>query len=550
LSSINIPSSVTKLGDEVFQNTGLTTFTLPDQITEIGSNVFRDCQNLTSVTFPSHITKIMDGTFRGCLNLTSFTLPSNVTEIGNWAFAGSGLTSITLPDQITEIGSDVFRDCQNLTSVTFPSHITKIMDGTFAGCPNLTNYTVPSNITEIGYEAFAWSGLTSITLPDNITTIGEGAFRSTSLTTVDLPNQLTEVAKSLFADCYDLKEVTIPESVKTLGEGAFWYCYSLTNTTIPSSVEKMGDNVFHHCESMTSAVVPATVTTVEGTVYDYCYNMKYLLWYSPADVGDQEGDYDCYLYVFSKDGRTPGYGPNWRHVVVDGVVDNVILSRDNPVSFPIPVTAKKISYTCNFYNWSYNYGWQTIALPFTPTHITHEEKGELAPFNSGKAGAKPFWLRELTTDGFKDVTTMEPNKGYIISMPYNPDLYLDDYNIRGDVTFSAENVYFDSSATDTAVVSVGTDYSLYPTYKRLPASGDIYAINTTYDVYDHEYGSVFVRCAIEVQPYEAYLMNNTATLRSVITMDNKRSAVRSRQSSTGVSARGVQQKRKPMIEDM
>jgi hypothetical protein len=520
------------------------------KIDSLGGYEFRNCTELTSVVLPSNITTIWNGTFDGCTSLSSINIPSSVTKLGDEVFQNTGFTTFTLPDQITEIGNDVFRDCQNLTSVTFPSHITKIMDGTFADCPNLTSYTVPSNVTEIGNNAFAYSGLTSITLHDNITTIGDGAFRDTNLTTVDLPNQLTEVAPFLFFNCQDLKEVTIPESVKTLGEGAFEYCYSLTNTTIPSSVEKMEDNVFHHCESMTSAVVPATVTTVEGTVYDYCYNMKYLLWYSPADVGDQEGDYDCYLYVFSKDGRTPGYGPNWRHVVVDGVVDNVILSRDNPVSFPIPVTAKKISYTCNFYNWSYNYGWQTIALPFTPTHITHEEKGELAPFNSGKSGAKPFWLRELTTDGFKDVTTMEPNKGYIISMPYNPDLYLDDYNIRGDVTFSAENVYFDSSATDTAVVSVGTDYSLYPTYKRLPASGDIYAINTTYDVYDHEYGSVFVRCAIEVQPYEAYLMNNTATLRSVITMDNKRSAVRSRQSSTGVSARGMQQKRKPMIEDM
>jgi hypothetical protein len=46
-------------------------------------------------------------------------------------------------------------------------------------------------------------------------------------------------------------------------------------------------------------------------------------------------------------------------------------------------------------------------------------------------------------------------------------------------------------------------------------------------------------------------MNNTATLRSVIPIDNKRVAVRSAKKSSGAAqSRGITQKRKPRIDDM
>ena len=89
ITSIEIPSNVTTLGDCVFQGcSGLTSLTLPAGITSIGSFAFQGCSGLTSLTLPAGITKIGENAFFGCSGLTSLTLPASITEIGSYAFRG------------------------------------------------------------------------------------------------------------------------------------------------------------------------------------------------------------------------------------------------------------------------------------------------------------------------------------------------------------------------------------------------------------------------------------------------------------------------------
>ena len=130
----------------------------------IGYCAFWGCSGLTSVTIPSSVTKIGDNTFSGCSGLTSVTIPSSVTEIGSSAFAYCrGLTSVTIPSSVTKIGYETFAYCRGLTSVTIPSSVTEIGDGAFQHCSGLTSVTIPSSVTEIGSSAFSGcSGLTSV----------------------------------------------------------------------------------------------------------------------------------------------------------------------------------------------------------------------------------------------------------------------------------------------------------------------------------------------------------------------------------------------------
>ena len=165
ITSIEIPSNVTTLGDCVFQGcSGLTSLTLPAGITSIGSFAFQGCSGLTSLTLPAGITKIGENAFFGCSGLTSLNLPAGITEIGSYAFRGcSGLTSLTLPAGITSIGSFAFQGCSGLTSLALPAGITKIGENAFYGCSGLTSLTLPAGITSIGSYAFrGCSGLTSI----------------------------------------------------------------------------------------------------------------------------------------------------------------------------------------------------------------------------------------------------------------------------------------------------------------------------------------------------------------------------------------------------
>ena len=87
LTSVKLPSSVMRIGDEAFfDSKDLTSVTIPSSVTEIGSAVFLFCSGLTSVTIPSSVMKIGRDTFYGCSGLTNITIPSSVTEIGSYAF--------------------------------------------------------------------------------------------------------------------------------------------------------------------------------------------------------------------------------------------------------------------------------------------------------------------------------------------------------------------------------------------------------------------------------------------------------------------------------
>ncbi len=111
ITSIEIPSSVTTLGDCVFQGcSGLTSLNLPAGITKIGWNAFSGCSGLTSLNLPAGITEICDAAFSGCSGLTSLTLPAGITSIGRAAFYGcSVLTSIYVyAEKVPKIYSDVF----------------------------------------------------------------------------------------------------------------------------------------------------------------------------------------------------------------------------------------------------------------------------------------------------------------------------------------------------------------------------------------------------------------------------------------------------------
>ena len=156
----------------------ITSIEIPSNVTTLGNNVFQGCRGLTSLTLPAGITSIGYGAFYDCRGLTSLTLPAGITSIGSDAFHGcSGLTSLNLPAGITEIGRNAFWYCSGLTSLTLPAGITSIGAGAFCGCSGLTSLTLPAGIISIGECAFWYcSGLTSLTLPAGITSIGDEAF--------------------------------------------------------------------------------------------------------------------------------------------------------------------------------------------------------------------------------------------------------------------------------------------------------------------------------------------------------------------------------------
>ena len=222
-------SKIVKGGDIYFYSSYFYCYTSDDVI---GAYAFYGCSSLTSLTLPSNVTKIGESAFEGCSGLTSLTLPSNVTKIGESAFEGcSGLTSLTLPSSVTSIGSSAFHGCSGLTSLTLPSSVTSIGWSAFSGCSGLTSLTLPSSVTEIGaYAFYGCSSLASLTLPSSVTEIGESAFEGcSSLTSLTLPSSVTEIGESAFEGCSSLTSLTLPSSVTSIGSSAFYGCSGLTS---------------------------------------------------------------------------------------------------------------------------------------------------------------------------------------------------------------------------------------------------------------------------------------------------------------------------------
>ncbi len=155
LTSINIPLSVTSIGDRALSCTPLENINIPSSVTEIGERAFLYCDHLKSVNIPSSVTELGGGAFRGCESLKNINIPSSVTEIKEGTFCEcKSLEKINIPSSVTEIGDYAFQYCESLKNINIPSSVTEIKEGTFFCCSSLESVNIPSNVTKIGYSAF------------------------------------------------------------------------------------------------------------------------------------------------------------------------------------------------------------------------------------------------------------------------------------------------------------------------------------------------------------------------------------------------------------
>ena len=100
ISSVNWNTEITRIPSSTFEGcSALTGFTIPSCVTEIGSYAFEE-SGLTSITIPSTVETVGDQTFAGCGNLATVVFASKDTSINSYAFNGVGSTearTLTLP---------------------------------------------------------------------------------------------------------------------------------------------------------------------------------------------------------------------------------------------------------------------------------------------------------------------------------------------------------------------------------------------------------------------------------------------------------------------
>lgn len=268
LKEINIPANVSSIGSygsssgsygafNGCSNLETVTFAKDNKsLTAINGYTFYGCSKLKSVNIPDSVTSIGDYAFYGTA-ITSLDIPDSVTSIGKNAFMGCNkLENIKLPKNISCIRQSTFANC-DISSIDIPDTVTSIEAQAFDGCNKLDNVTLPATLTSLGEGAFSSTGLTSIEIPAGLTSIPQEAFYSTKLTSLVLPDNITEVGKYAFAFT-PIKKLTLSKNLETIGASAFVYCEDLKDVVIPkelTSVTFTDQNAFEGCRNIPKGIL-------------------------------------------------------------------------------------------------------------------------------------------------------------------------------------------------------------------------------------------------------------------------------------------------------
>lgn len=139
-TSINIPNTVSSIGDYVFYRSNLSYVSIPSSVRSIGNYAFSHSQTLQIVVLHDGLLSIGDSAFNYCDDLGGIIIPATVQTIGENAFENcTSMSSATIRDGVVSIGAYAFRYCQGLTLMKIPTSVTTIGNNAFTGCENLTN---------------------------------------------------------------------------------------------------------------------------------------------------------------------------------------------------------------------------------------------------------------------------------------------------------------------------------------------------------------------------------------------------------------------------
>ena len=279
LKSFTIPETVTIIGSNVFENSGLESIEIPAGLRSlyvtstsinssgytfrnckslktvilheglecINTNSFKGCEALETIVIPSTVKEIGNNAFQDCLNLKTviFADKSQLEEIGSQAFMGSGLESIVIPDSVKTLGKQVFIDCAQLKSVKLSESLAEIPEKAFMNCVALEGITFPESVSKLGLSAFQNSGIKSLIVPATLTSFSSSPFKDcVKLEKVVFAEGCTLLPGSMFSGCVNLKSVTLASTINNIGSSAFANCTSIKEIIIPIAVTTMSLNVF------------------------------------------------------------------------------------------------------------------------------------------------------------------------------------------------------------------------------------------------------------------------------------------------------------------
>lgn len=111
-----LPDTVAEMGEGAFSANDITKIRLSNGVTKIPAGAFSMNIRLAQVEIPNTVTEIGQTAFAGA-RLTSLTIPASVTKIGDKAFHLHHLTELVIPGNVKEIGESAFEGTYKATTL-------------------------------------------------------------------------------------------------------------------------------------------------------------------------------------------------------------------------------------------------------------------------------------------------------------------------------------------------------------------------------------------------------------------------------------------------
>jgi len=252
---VTIYEGVTSIASHAFmQGTNLKHVDIPSSVTTIGLNAFNHT-GLTSIVIQSNVSSIGDGAFDNCLHLSSIQVESGnffyVSENGilydkekttliQFPKAKSG--SYIIPESVTRIERTNFSNCNKLTSITIPKSVT---GPNFGGVLNNFNFIHCSSLISIDVENenLFYSSEDGVLFDKGKSTLI--SFPAGKSGNYMIPNDVTTIEMFAFLNCINLTSITIPSSTTNIADYAFFGCSGLTSiTNLNSSPQNINTDMF------------------------------------------------------------------------------------------------------------------------------------------------------------------------------------------------------------------------------------------------------------------------------------------------------------------
>ena len=278
LTSIVIPNSVTYIGNSAFRGNdwggecNLASVTFGNSVETIGDEAFYGCTNITQFEIPSSLRRIGEHAFYNT-GLTSLYVPATLTNGIGWeAFGNCPYLETIVLDTTSYIYSDSFDSShvKNLTirngyvadyngyselvNLTIGSGVTRIDDDSFKNCPKLRNVTLNEGLTYIGTYVFSDdNSIQTLTIPNSVTSLSSYICdRCSGLTTINIGNGVTELQEYTFSNLSNLRNVTIGNGLERIWNYAFSDVSSIENVTLGNNVNYIDYSSFGNPSHLTS----------------------------------------------------------------------------------------------------------------------------------------------------------------------------------------------------------------------------------------------------------------------------------------------------------